>query len=68
MGEAAGVAAVLAVDDGAEFRDVDIDALQTQLVKQGALVDRPAEVSLLDHDERDGPEFAGSIHHRRSID
>ncbi len=62
MGEAAGVAAVLAVDSGAELRDVDIDALQTQLVKQGALVDRPAEN--VDHDGRDGPDVGleESIH------
>ncbi len=62
MGEAAGVAAVLAVDSGAELRDVDIDALQTQLVKQGALVDRPAEK--VDHDGRDGPDVGleESIH------
>ena len=62
MGEAAGVAAVLAVDSGADVRDVDIGALQAQLVKQGAIVDRPAEHG--DHDGRDGPDVGleESIH------
>jgi 2-polyprenyl-6-methoxyphenol hydroxylase-like FAD-dependent oxidoreductase len=41
MGEAAGVAAVLAVDGAANPRDVDVRALQAQLVRQGAIVDRP---------------------------
>ena len=45
MGEAAGVAATLAVDRGVEVRDVDIGALQAQLVKQGSIVDRPTEQS-----------------------
>ena len=39
MGEAAGVAAVLAVDGGTAVRDVDIKALQAQLVEQGSIVD-----------------------------
>jgi hypothetical protein len=43
MGEAAGVAATLAVDRDVEVRDVDIHALQTQLAKQGGIVDRPIE-------------------------
>jgi hypothetical protein len=42
MGEAAGVAATLAVDRGVDVRDIDIGSLQAQLVKQGAIVDRPA--------------------------
>jgi hypothetical protein len=56
------VAAVLAVDSGAEVRDVDISALQVQLVKQGAIVDRPVEDD--DHDGRDGPDVGleESIH------
>ena len=41
MGEAAGVAATLAVDGGVDVRDIDIRALQAQLVKQGGIVDRP---------------------------
>jgi hypothetical protein len=41
MGEAAGVAAVLAVDGGTGVREVDVSALQAQLVRQGAIVDRP---------------------------
>jgi hypothetical protein len=43
MGEAAGVAAVLAVDSGAEVRDIDIGALQSRLVTHGAIVDRPTQ-------------------------
>ena len=43
MGEAAGVAATLAVDSGVDVRDIDISALQAQLVKQGSIVDRPAQ-------------------------
>ncbi len=43
MGEAAGVAATLAVDGGVDVRDIDIHALQAQLVKQGGIVDRPTE-------------------------
>ncbi len=40
MGEAAGVAAVHAVDQGVAVRNVNVAALQAQLVKQGALVER----------------------------
>ena len=43
MGEAAGVAAVLAVDDAVRLRDVDVARLQHRLVEQGAIVDRPNE-------------------------
>ena len=43
MGEAAGVAAVMALGSGTELRDVDIQAVQVQLVKQGAIVDRPTD-------------------------
>jgi 2-polyprenyl-6-methoxyphenol hydroxylase-like FAD-dependent oxidoreductase len=41
MGEAAGVAATLAVDHACDVRVIDISALQAQLVKQGGIVDRP---------------------------
>ena len=62
MGEAAGVAAVLAVDSDAELRDVDIDALRAQLVRQGGIVDRPTSPS--DHDGSHGPDagIEESIH------
>jgi hypothetical protein len=62
MGEAAGAAAVLAVNSGADVRDVDISALQAQLVRQGAIVDRPALDSR--HDEHGTPEagLEESIH------
>jgi 2-polyprenyl-6-methoxyphenol hydroxylase-like FAD-dependent oxidoreductase len=43
MGEAAGVAATLAVDSGTDVRDVDIRALQAHLVKQGGIVERPIQ-------------------------
>ncbi len=49
MGEAAGVAATLAVDGDIELRDIDIPALQAQLVKQGGIVDRPTQHG--QHDE-----------------
>ena len=49
MGEAAGVAATLAVDNGVDVRDVDIGALQAILVKQGGVVDRPIQQS--QHDD-----------------
>ncbi|MDP9465104.1 MAG: FAD-dependent oxidoreductase, partial [Actinomycetota bacterium] len=49
MGEAAGVAATLALDTTADLRDIDIHALQAQLVKQGGIVDRPTQQS-----QRDG--------------
>jgi 2-polyprenyl-6-methoxyphenol hydroxylase-like FAD-dependent oxidoreductase len=43
MGEAAGVAAVQALAAGVDLRDVDIATLQTQLVRQGAIVHRSGE-------------------------
>jgi hypothetical protein len=62
MGEAAGVAAVLAVDGGADLRDVEVGALQAQLVRQGAIVDRPTAPST--DDGRHGPDagLEDSIH------
>jgi hypothetical protein len=43
MGEAAGVAATLAIDGGIDVAEVDIRQLQVQLVKQGGIVDRPSQ-------------------------
>jgi hypothetical protein len=62
MGEAAGVAAVLAVDGGVDVRKVEIGTLQAQLVKQGAVVDRPIEDDT--PEGRDGPDVGleESIH------
>jgi FAD dependent oxidoreductase len=53
MGEAAGVAAVLAVDGGTPVRDVDIKALQARLVEQGAIVDVPAPAGTHDSEGDD---------------
>jgi hypothetical protein len=65
MGEAAGVAAVHAMDDSVELRDVDIARLQAQLVRQGAIVHRREEpgepVTTATNVEA---EFADSIHRR----
>lgn len=64
MGEAAGVAAVHAVDDGVELRDVDVTRLQAQLAKQGAIVDRPDERQDRHAAANIEAELADSIHHR----
>jgi hypothetical protein len=62
MGEAAGVAAVLAVDGGVQPADVDMRAVQARLVSQGAIVDRPDEKA--QHDGHDRPDIGleESIH------
>ena len=60
MGEAAGVAAVQALADRVELRDVDVDAVQAHLVRQGAIVSRPKRQAPADADLDD--EFAESIH------
>jgi len=65
MGEAAGVAAVHAMEDSVELRAVDVARLQAQLVRQGAIVHRPDEpeepVTTTTNVEA---EFADSIHRR----
>ena len=53
MGEAAGVAAVLAIDGGTAVRNVDVKALQAQLVDQGAIVDLPAHATAHDSEGDD---------------
>ena len=62
MGEAAGVAAVQALDQDVALRDVDVAAVQAQLARQGAIVERPKaetrEAANLDD------EFAESIHRK----
>jgi hypothetical protein len=61
MGEAAGLAAALAVRDGRQVRDIDVRELQTKLEKAGAIVHRRAgdgPKSLGDAQE----DFKGSIH------
>ena len=62
MGEAAGVAAVHAIDDAVALRDVNVEAVQAQLVRQGAIVTRPKRPAAHDADIDD--EFAESIHRR----
>jgi hypothetical protein len=56
------VAATLAVDNEVDVRDIDIRALQAQLVKQGGIVDRPTQPS--QHDRSHGPDLGldESIH------
>jgi hypothetical protein len=61
MGEAAGVAAVQALDAGVALRDVDVAAVQAQLARQGAVVERPKQVPR-EHDANVDDEFADSIH------
>ena len=60
MGEAAGVAAVQALSDEVELRDVSVEAVQAQLVRQGAVVTRPKRDTAHDADLDD--EFGSSIH------
>ena len=68
-GEAAGVAAVHAVSDSVELRDVDVGRLQAQLVKQGAIVHRPDQPEHLGSETTSvDAEFADSIHHRVVVD
>jgi hypothetical protein len=65
MGEAAGLAAVQALDESVALRDVDVDALQAQLERQGAIVRRPRTGA--EPVEAAGvieAELAESIHHR----
>ena len=62
MGEAAGVAATLAVDRGVDVRDIDVRALQAQLVKQGGIVDRPTQPSQDDDDHDPDVGLEESIH------
>jgi hypothetical protein len=42
MGQAAGVAAHLAIEHGCRLRDVPIDKLQSLLRQQGAIIDLPS--------------------------
>jgi len=44
MGQAAGVAAHLAIEHGRELREAPIDELQSLLRKQGAVIDLPSGV------------------------
>jgi hypothetical protein len=64
MGEAAGVAAVHAMDDAVELRDVDVARLQAQLGRQGAIVHRPDQSGEPDSTTSVDAEFAASIHRR----
>ncbi|HEX2782282.1 MAG TPA: FAD-dependent oxidoreductase, partial [Ilumatobacteraceae bacterium] len=62
MGEAAGVAATLAVDSGIDVRGIDVAALQAQLVKQGGIVDRPGQHSQRDEIASPDSGLEDSIH------
>jgi hypothetical protein len=61
MGEAAGLAAALAVRSGRQVRDIDVPGLQTKLEKAGAIVHRrPGEGPKTSGDAQ--VDFKGSIH------
>jgi hypothetical protein len=62
MGEAAGVAATLAVDGHTDVRDIDVRVLQTQLVKQGSIVDRPTRKNQPGEPQNLVSELEESIH------
>jgi hypothetical protein len=56
------VAATLAVGGGVDVREIDVGALQTQLVKQGAIVDRPILLTQGDGVPGAGSGLEDSIH------
>lgn len=62
MGEAAGVAATLAIDGGIALRDVDVHALQAQIVKQGGVIDRPNRMGRGSENADPDSGLEGSIH------
>jgi hypothetical protein len=45
MGEAAGIAATIAIDGGVELRDVDVAELQVRLHRVGAIMRRPSNAA-----------------------
>src|SRR5688572_2072416 len=61
MGEAAGVAAALAVRDGRNVRDIEVAELQSKLEKAGAIVHRRAGDGPKSHGDAQ-EDFKGSIH------
>jgi putative aminopeptidase FrvX len=63
MGEAAGVAAVKALDAGVAVRDVDVAAVQAQLIRQGAIVTRAVDDQAPVGAAVEA-EFANSIHRK----
>jgi hypothetical protein len=63
------VAAVHAISDSVEVRDVDVARLQAQLEKQGAIVSRPEGPGRTGSNATSADaEFAESIHHRVVVD
>jgi hypothetical protein len=62
MGEAAGIAATLAIAREVEFRDVPVPELQRKLVERGALIDPPGDGQVQSGDTESGLE--DSIHWR----
>jgi hypothetical protein len=62
MGEAAGVAATLAVCSSVDVRDINVGALQAQLVKQGGIVERPIQQGQLDETRSPESGLEESIH------
>lgn len=63
MGEAAGVAAAMAVSSGIQVRDVPVGELQRRLVTRGALIEPPGGVAARVADDAD-TQLEASIHWR----
>ena len=62
MGEAAGLAAAMAVSEGVQPRDVPVPALQTRLSQRGAIVRRRAGAGPQTQSPDAYEDFKGSIH------
>jgi hypothetical protein len=62
MGEAAGIAATLAIDEGVEVREVDTARLQLRLHEAGAIVRRPAAGVVAADGSSVADELGTSIH------
>jgi hypothetical protein len=62
MGEAAGLAAALAVSDGVQPRDVSVPVLQSRLSQRGAIVRRREDAGPATQGDA-YEDFKGSIHY-----
>jgi hypothetical protein len=63
MGEAAGLAAAMAVSAGVQPRDVSVPDLQSGLSKRGAIVQRRSDAGPATHADDAYEDFKGSIHY-----